>query len=79
MGLGGEGGNADFIFMGRGDFSETKIGSGQMGGRTQMGSDGFNRILTGFYFLGPVRARLVPSGSPKHVISRDFYRILTGF
>ena len=44
-----------------------------------MGSDGFNRILTGFYLLGPVRVRLVPSGSPKHMISRDFYQILTRF
>ena len=34
--------------------------------------------LTGFDLLGPVRVRLVPSGSPKHMISRDFYRILTG-
>ena len=47
-------------------------------GRTQMGSDGLNRILTGFYLLGPVRVRLVPSGPPKHMISRGFYRILTG-
>ena len=48
-------------------------------GRTQMGSDGFNRILTGFYLLGPARVRLVPSGPPKHMISEDFDRILTGF
>ena len=41
-------------------------------GRTQMGSDGFNRILTGFYLLGPVRVLLVPSGPPKHMTSRDF-------
>ena len=48
-------------------------------GRTQMGSDRFNRILTGFYLLGPVRVRLVPSGPPKYMISRGFYRIVTGF
>ena len=30
-------------------------------GRTQMGSDGFNRILTGFYLLDPARVRAVPS------------------
>ena len=29
-------------------------------GRTQMGSDGFSRILTGLYFFSPVRVRLVP-------------------
>ena len=48
-------------------------------GRTQMGSDGFNRILTGFYLSGPVRVRLVPSRPPKHMISRGFYRVITGF
>ena len=34
-----------------------------------MESDGLNQILTGFYLLGPVRARRVP---------RDSDRILTG-
>ena len=29
-------------------------------GRAQMGSDGFNRILTGLYFFSPVGVRLVP-------------------
>ena len=42
-------------------------------GRTQMGSDGFNRILTGFsrpgYGLDPL----------KHMVSRDLDRILAGF
>ena len=28
--------------------------------RTQMGSDGCNQVLTGFYLSGPVRVRLVP-------------------
>ena len=44
-------------------------------GRAQMGSDGFNRVLPGFYLLDPGRVRAVP---PKHMISRDFDRILTG-
>ena len=30
-------------------------------GRTRMGSDGFNRILTGFYLLDPARVRPAPS------------------
>ena len=29
-------------------------------GRTQMGSDGLNRIVTGFYFFSPVGVRLAP-------------------
>ena len=29
-------------------------------GRTQMGSDRFNQILTGFYFFDPVGVRLAP-------------------
>ena len=28
-------------------------------GRTQMGSDGFNRILTGLYFFSPVGVRRI--------------------
>ena len=48
-------------------------------GRTQMGSDGFNRILTGLYFFDTAGVRLVPlktrdfKGFPP-----DFSRILTG-
>ena len=45
-------------------------------GRTQMGSDGLNRILTGFYFFDPAGVRLVP------LKTRDFkgsHQILTGF
>ena len=38
--------------------------------------------LTGFYLLGAVRVRLVPSGPPKHMTFKgfqpDFSRILTG-
>ena len=30
-------------------------------GRTQMGSDRFNRIITGFYLLRPARVQRVPS------------------
>ena len=44
-------------------------------GRTHMGSDGLNRILTGFYLFGPARVRPVPGYGlhpPKHMISRDF-------
>ena len=44
-------------------------------GRTQMGSDGLNRILTGLYFFSPVGVRLVPL---KTHHSRDFDQILTG-
>ena len=51
---------------------------GQLGSYAK-GLDGFSRILTGFYLLGPARVWLVPSGPPKHMISRDFDRILTGF
>ena len=48
-------------------------------GRMQMGGgDGFNRILTRFYFFSPVGVRLVPLKTRKHMISRDFDRILTG-
>ena len=39
----------------------SSFGSGQKWGRTQMGSDGFNRILTGFYLLDPAKVRPVPS------------------
>ena len=48
-------------------------------GRTQMGSDGFDRILTGFLLFGPVRVRLAPLKT--HDIEGflpDFNLILTG-
>ena len=45
-------------------------------GRTQMGSDGFNRILTGFYFFSPAGVRLVPLKTRDF---KGFHRILTGF
>ena len=37
------------------------FGAGQIisWGRTQMGSDGLNRFLTGYYFVSPVGVRLV--------------------
>ena len=64
---GGETANICFFF-----------GAGQMGsyanGVGPMQPD-FNRILTGFYLLGPARVRPAPS---KTHDSRDFYRILTG-
>ena len=48
-------------------------------GRTQMGSDGFNRILTGLYFFNPVRVRLVPLETHDFKgFWPDFNRILTG-
>ena len=48
-------------------------------GRTQMGSDGFNRILSGFYLLGAARVRPVPSETHDFKGFRpDFNRILTG-
>ena len=48
-------------------------------GRTQMGSDGFNRVLTGFYLLDPARVRAVPSETHDFKGFRlDFNRILTG-
>ena len=49
-------------------------------GRTQMGSDGFNRILTRLYLLGPARVRPVPSKTHdfKEFLP-DFNRILTVF
>ena len=48
-------------------------------GRTQMGSDGFNRILAGLYFFSPVRVRLVPLKTHDFKGFRpDFNRILTG-
>ena len=48
-------------------------------GRTQMGSDGFNRILTGFYLLDSVEVRPVPFETHDFKGSRpDFIRILTG-
>ena len=48
-------------------------------GRKQMGSDGFNRILTGFHLLDPARVRLVPSETHDFKgFGPDFNRILTG-
>ena len=48
-------------------------------GRTQMGSDGFNRILSGFYLLDLARVRPVPSKTHDFKGFRpDFNRILTG-
>ena len=48
-------------------------------GRTQMGSDGFNRILTGFCLLGAARVRPVPSETHDFKGFRpDINRILTG-
>ena len=48
-------------------------------GRTQMGSDGFNRILTGFYFFDPVEVHLVPlKAHDLKGFLPDFNRILTG-
>ena len=48
-------------------------------GRTQMGSDGFSRVLTGFYLLDPVRVRAVPSETYDFKGFRpDFNRIWTG-
>ena len=44
-------------------------------GRTQMGSDGFNRIFTGFYLLDPAGVRPVPSETHDF---KGFDRILTG-
>ena len=43
-------------------------------GRTQMGSDRFNRILTRFDLFSPIVVRLVPL---KKKISRDLNRTLT--
>ena len=49
-------------------------------GRTQMGSDGLNRVLTGFCLLDPVRVRAVPSETHDFKGFRpDFNQILTGF
>ena len=53
-------------------------------GRTQLGSDGFNRILTGFYLLGPVRVRLLYPDRASETrdfkgFLPDFNRTLTGF
>ena len=49
-------------------------------GRTQMGSDGFNRVLTGFYLLDPARVWAVPSERHDFKGFRpDFNRTLTGF
>ena len=48
-------------------------------GRTQMGSDGFNRILTGLYFFSPVGVRLVLLKTHDFKgFGSDFNRILTG-
>ena len=48
-------------------------------GRTQMGSDGFNQVLTGFYLSDPARVRAVPSETHEFKGFRpDFNRILTG-
>ena len=48
-------------------------------GRTQMGSDGFNRILSGFYLLDPARVRPVHSETRDLKGFRpDFNWILTG-
>ena len=52
-----------------------------------MGSDGLNRVLTGFYFFSPVGVRLVPPETHGfkgfrpdfNPILTDFNRILTGF
>ena len=56
----------------------TKSAPGKWG-RTQMGSDGFNRILTGFYLLDPARVRPVPSETHDFKGFRpDFDQILSG-
>ena len=48
-------------------------------GRMQTGSDGVNRVLTGFYLLDPDRVRAVPSETHDFKGFRpDFNRILTG-
>ena len=48
-------------------------------GRAQMGSDGFNRILTGFYLFNPVRVCLAPLKTHDFRGFRPgFNRILTG-
>ena len=46
----------------KGIFAKGILGCSAPGkwGRTQMGSEGFNRILTGLYFFKPVGVRLVP-------------------
>ena len=72
---------AFFGYKSRKTTKETRIFSA-LGkwGRTHMGSDGFNRISTGFYLFSPVGVRLVPSKT--HVFKGfrpDFNRILTRF
>ena len=48
-------------------------------GRTEMGSDGFNRILTGLYLFSPVGVRLVPLRTHDFKgFWLDFNRILAG-
>ena len=38
----------------------SQFGAGHMGSYAEMGSDGFNRILTGFSLFSRVGVRLVP-------------------
>ena len=48
-------------------------------GRTQMGSDRFSRILTGFYLLDPTRVRPVPSETHDFKgLRQDLTGFLTG-